>query len=73
MKDKSLGPAVAVAWKGRIHWGWFVKFGGRQMRVLLVCGKTAGCSGPSIFSGSKVNCPGCLAKAKAHPGLIKGK
>ena len=73
MKGKTLGPAVAVASKGRIHWGWFLKFGGRRMRVAFACGKGATCSGPSIFSGSKVNCPGCLAKAKADPGLIKGK
>ena len=73
MKGHSLGPAVAVASKGRIHFGWFLKFPGRRITIPLACGKVARCAGPSVFSGSKVNCPACLAKAKADPGLIKGK
>ena len=73
MAGKGLGRAHAIGARGKVHWGWFLKFKGRSMIVVLACGKATGCSSTSIYSKSKVNCPACLKKAKQDPGLIKGK
>ena len=69
---KNLGPAVPLSLRGSIHWGWFLKTGGNQTAA-TACGVVASCLGPSIFSASKVNCAKCQEKAKAEPGIIKGK
>ena len=72
MAGRGLGRAHAVGARGRVHWGWFFKLKRRPMKVILACGRSVECSGPSVYSASKVNCPACLKKAKEDPKIIKG-
>jgi len=71
-EGKALGPAVPVALRGRIHWGWILSKGGR-MSILSACGEAKPCHGPSVFSASRINCQACKAKAVEHPDVIAGK
>lgn len=68
-QQQRLGPAKRMEWRGEVHYGWWLYSSGSRWLVTM-CGAAEHCDRRAKLTTRKVNCSGCLKRAKETPDLI---